>query len=113
VQAPALIVVHSTDNPPVEAPKGTSPMYHLRRTSTVMAGLVTAIVGVIAAAPAAFAMRLNEPEGASGLIPTTTTVAHHGLAGWEITLIVVAVLAVATVAAVAVRARTTVRALAS
>lgn len=81
-------------------------MSHLRRTATVIAGLLISVLGLTAAAPAAFAMRLVEPNDAPGPGGATTLIIHNGMAGWEVTLIAVgAAVVAATLTAVASRAR--------
>jgi hypothetical protein len=83
----------------------------IRRFATLPAGLGVALAA-LAAAPAAFAMRLP-PSGGSGVsspLPQTRTVTHTvvvgGMLGWQIALIAVgAALLAATVAVLLDRAR--------
>ena len=70
-------------------------MKHLRRTITVVAGLALSLIGLAAAAPAAFAMRLVEPNDARGSSTPVYPVTHAGTPGWQITLIALAAVAVA------------------
>jgi hypothetical protein len=70
-------------------------MYRVHRLATVIAGLVASIIGVIAAAPAAFATLEPDPGGSGQYVPPAT-VTHTGLNAWQVTLIAL----VAAVAAV-------------
>ena len=75
-----------------------------RRIVTALVGLIASLLGVVAGAPAAFAMRVDPPQGGPAVNSTAGTAA--GLATWQIALIVIAaVLLVAIATAVAVRAR--------
>jgi hypothetical protein len=67
--------------------KPTNPN-RMRRLSTAAAGLVVSVIGLCAAAPAAFAMRAVQPDGS-----TAPVVHHSGTPGWEIALIVIAAVA--------------------
>jgi hypothetical protein len=79
---------------------------HMRRTAIVIAGALTTVFTLMAAAPAAFAMRVIAPEGASGPTPSTLVVTHAGMAGWQIALIAIgAAVVAAALAAIALRAR--------
>jgi hypothetical protein len=69
----------------------------LRRSIGVVTSLLIGAVGLVAAAPAAFAMHVASPTGPAG-VPTTTTVVHSGMLGWQITLIAVGAAVVAAVA---------------
>ena len=60
----------------------------LRRIATTAAGFVVSVIGICAAAPSAFAMRVVEPDS------TASTVHHSGTPSWEIALIVVVAVAV-------------------
>jgi hypothetical protein len=60
----------------------------LRHSMAVITGLVIGAVGLIAAAPAAFAMRVSQPTEVAGSTPAVA-VAHSGMLGWQITLIAV------------------------
>jgi hypothetical protein len=79
---------------------------NLRRTATVIVGLILAILGIIAAAPAAFAMRVAPPEGDPGPYTPTVIVTHPGMTGWQVALIAIgAALAAAVLATIVVRMR--------
>jgi hypothetical protein len=91
-------------------------MSHIRRIpnqARFLGALAIAMLGLVACAPAAFALRVPASGGSSSAIPAgprptfTHTVVASGVAGWQIAVIVVvaAVLA-ATIAVVVDRART-------
>jgi hypothetical protein len=81
-------------------------MYRVHRILTVVAGLVASIIGVIAAAPAAFATLEPDPGGSGQYVPPAT-VTHTGLSAWRVTLIaLVAAVAAALITAVVLKART-------
>ena len=64
-QSPARARVHSdlnADTPPAHTTKGKA-MTHFRRTVAAIAGLVASVAGLVVAAPAAFAMRVNPADG--------------------------------------------------
>ncbi len=62
----------------------------MRRFVVTLSGLVVVVVGLLAATPAAFAMRFRA-EGGGGSSVTPAPVIHHsGLGVWPISLIVVA-----------------------
>jgi hypothetical protein len=69
--------------------RGVRTLKQLRRSIGVVTGLLVGAVGLIAAAPAAFAMHLTQPSGPAGAPTPTTTVVHSGMLGWQITLIAV------------------------
>jgi hypothetical protein len=69
----------------------------LRHSMAVVTGLVIGAVGLIAAAPAAFAMKVGQPTDVGGPAPAVT-VAHSGMLGWQITLIAVGAAIVSAVA---------------
>jgi hypothetical protein len=73
-------------------------MSYIRTAAIVVASLVMSVAGAVVAAPAAFAMRLVQPEGVGGPSVPSAVLTHAGMAGWAIA--VIAVLA-ATVAAAA------------
>ena len=86
-------------------------IHRMRRFTVVLAGFGAALL-VLAAAPAAFAMRLPPPGGPAGssLPPQIRTVTHTvvvgGTPGWQIALIAVgAALLAATAAVLADRTR--------
>ena len=85
-------------------------MSKLRSITTVITGILLALSAALAAAPAAFAMRVVPPEGDPGPAATPTyIVTHAGMAGWQIALIAIgaALAAVAlTTIVVHVRLRT-------
>ena len=88
-----------------------NPIRHMRRFVAVLAGFGAALL-MLAAAPAAFAMRLPPPGGPTGssALPQIRTVTHTivvgGMPGWQITLIAVgAALLAATMAVLADRTR--------
>jgi hypothetical protein len=84
-------------------------MSKLRRLTTVLTGLLLAVIGVLAAAPTAFAMRVVPPEGDSGPAAPTYIVTQTGMTGWQVALIAIcaALAAVAlTTIVVLVRFRT-------
>lgn len=88
---------------------------HIRRIAGVLAGLACAMLGVAAAAPAAFAAPrlIPDPGGAAGyntpappLPVQVRTVVIGGMPAWQIALIAIgAALLAATVAVLADRAR--------
>jgi hypothetical protein len=82
-------------------------MKHLRRTITVVAGLALSLIGLAAAAPAAFAMRIHEPPDDTGSSTLVYPVAHAGTPGWQIALIALgaAVVAMAVVTVIVLRVR--------
>jgi hypothetical protein len=81
-------------------------MNRVLRIATVLAGLVASIIGVIAAAPAAFAMLEPGPGGSGQYVPPVT-ITHSGLTAWQVTLIAVAAAVAATlVTAVVLKIRT-------
>ena len=64
-------------------------MTKLRRTAIVIVGMLLALPGVLAAAPAAFAMRVLRPEGDPGPATPTYIVTQAGMAGWQVALIAI------------------------
>jgi FlaG/FlaF family flagellin (archaellin) len=81
-------------------------MTKLRRFTTVLTGLLLALVGVLAAAPAAFAMRVVPPGGDPGPPAPTYIVTQTGMTGWQVALIAIATaLAAVALTTVVVRAR--------
>jgi hypothetical protein len=82
---------------PLEHEEKGKTMNHIRRMTTIIAGVLLSVLGLIAMAPAAFAERVTDPGAGSGAATSTTGVTHAGMAGWEITLIALGVAAVATV----------------
>jgi hypothetical protein len=80
-------------------------MNRIYRSATVIVGLAATVIGLVAAAPAAFAMRLVEP-GESAPYPTPVTVVHSGAPTWEVVIIAALCAVVASVAtAIGVRYR--------
>ena len=80
-------------------------MTKLRRTAIVIASLLLALPGVLAAAPAAFAMRAIPPDDAGPNTPTYI-VTQSGLSGWQVALVAIgAALAAALLTAIIVRVR--------
>ena len=77
------------------------------RVAGAIAGVLLSLVGVITAAPAAFATRPVDPgNGYAGSVAPITATHSGGMPGWEIALIVAgAVLVAVLVTIVAVRAR--------
>jgi hypothetical protein len=75
-------------------------MNRIYRSITVMAGLAVSIIGLVAVAPAAFAMRLVD-TGDSAPYATPATVVHSGASTWEVVLIA-ALAAVAAAAGTAI-----------
>jgi hypothetical protein len=66
------------------------PMRKLRRITTIFTAILLALSAALAAAPAAFAMRLPPPDGDPGPAATPTyIVTHAGMAGWQIALIAI------------------------
>jgi hypothetical protein len=81
-------------------------MYRVHRLATGIAGLIVSIIGVIAAAPAAFATLEPDP-GESGQYVPPATITHTGLNAWQVTLIaLVAAVAAALLTAVVLKVRT-------
>ena len=75
------------------------------RFAGVLAGLVTTLLALGAAAPAARAT-IPDPGGGPGVQPATQAVVTGGMPGWQITLIAAgAALAAAVLAVLADRAR--------
>ena len=72
-----------------ESHRRVSTLRQLRRSLGVITSLLVGAVGLIAAAPSAFAMRLAPPTGPVGASTPTATVVHSGMLGWQITLIAV------------------------
>lgn len=86
--------------------KGDKIMNRVRRISTVIATLVVAIVGVVAGAPAAFAMRPPDPGGSGQYVPPIT-ITHTGPTAWQVTLIALAAaVGAAVITAVVLKIRT-------
>jgi hypothetical protein len=85
-------------------------MNKLRSITTVLTGTLLALSAALAAAPAAFAMRVPPPQDAPGPAATPTyIVTRAGMAGWQIALIAIgaALAAVAlTIVVIHVRFRT-------
>jgi hypothetical protein len=81
-------------------------MTKLRRTAVVLLGLLLAVSGVIAGAPAAFAVLNPPPTGDAGASAPTYIVTRSGMSGWQVALIAVgAALAAALLTVVIVRLR--------
>jgi hypothetical protein len=89
-------------------------MNHIRRIPHLvrfLAAFACAMLGLAVSAPAAFALRIQEPAetGAAPTLPSSTlphTVVANGMPGWQITLIVAVVALLAAAIAIAVdRAR--------
>jgi hypothetical protein len=70
-------------------------MHRLHRTATVIAALTVSVLGMIAAAPSAFAMRLVDPQETVTTSTPVYTVTRGGMAGWEIALIAIGAAVVA------------------
>ena len=86
-----------TTNSPV-TPLRVRTLKQLRLSIGVVASLLVGAMGLVVAAPSAFAMHVGEPPG-GGTTPTpTTTVVHSGMLGWQITLIAIGAALVAAVA---------------
>jgi hypothetical protein len=78
----------------------------LRRAAVVTVGLFLALPTVLLAAPAAFAMRVDPPQGDAGPTTPTYIVTQSGLSGWQVALIALgAALAAALLTAMIVRLR--------
>lgn len=94
-----------------------SNIYRHRRAVSVLAVFAGTLLGLVASAPAAFAMRFEDSGGSPGVPPTgfhatsphtvvSHTVVTGGMPGWQLTVIAaVASLLVATIALVVHRAR--------
>ena len=91
-----------------------NPIRTVRRLACMLTGLATALAAAVMAAPAAFAAtRPSPPPGVLSryeplLVPHTVPAHTHaaitgGLAGWEITLIVVGAAILAAIVAVLLR----------
>jgi hypothetical protein len=77
----------------------------MRRIAVSLSGLIVVVVGVLASAPAAFAVRVG-PRGSGGSSVAAAPVVHHsGLGVWPISLIVVAGVIVVVFALMTVLAR--------
>jgi hypothetical protein len=63
-------------------------MHRIRTASAVLAGMLIAATALVTTAPAAFAVRIEMPDGA----PATSTlpVTHHGMGTWELAAIALA-----------------------
>ncbi len=81
-----------------ESHRRVGTLKQLRLSIGVVASLLVGAVGLIAAAPSAFAMHVAQPTGAAGAATPTTTVVHSGMLGWQITLIAVGAAVVSAVA---------------
>lgn len=65
-------------------------MNKLRSITTVLTGTLLALSAALAAAPAAFAMRVDPPQGDPGPAGAPTyIVTQAGMAGWQIAIIAV------------------------
>jgi hypothetical protein len=84
-----------------------SHLYRYRHVVRVLAVFACTLLGLAASAPAAFAMRMEDPGGSPGASPTFThTAVTSGMPGWQIAVIAaVATLLVATIAVVVHRVR--------
>jgi hypothetical protein len=79
-------------------------MKHIRRTATVITGLLVSTLGLLVGAPAAFAMRLRPQEDPGTVLPSVAP--GSGMPGWEIAVIAIAAaLFAATLTAVVLRVR--------
>jgi hypothetical protein len=84
-------------------------MNRIYRSAAVIFGLVASIIGLVAAAPDAFAMRLLDSGGSAPYAPPVTIV-HSGASTWQVTVIAVGAAALAALATAVVlrgRGRTT------
>jgi hypothetical protein len=63
-------------------------MHRISTACAVLAGMLSAATALVAAAPAAFAVRIETPDGASAT--STLPVTHHGMGTWELTAIALA-----------------------
>ncbi len=78
----------------------------VRRAAVVITSLILSVLGTVALAPAAFAMRVIPPSGDQGAPTTIYSVTKAGMAGWEIALIALgSALAATALTAVIVRFR--------
>jgi hypothetical protein len=85
-------------------------MSKLRSITTVLTGILLALSAALAAAPAAFAMRVLPPEGDAGPNTPTYIVTRTGMAGWQVALIAIgAALAAVALTTVIVHARSRTR----
>jgi hypothetical protein len=81
-----------------------------RRCAVALAGLLTTLAAVCAAAPDAFALHLMSmqvpPPDETGTAATATVAGHSGTPGWEIALIVIgAVMLISVLVAVVLHRR--------
>ena len=82
-------------------------MRHLRHTIILAAALIMSLLGVAAAAPAAFAIRVMSPQDGTGTPTPVASAVHNGMPSWEIALIAVgAIFALVAVTVVLLRKRT-------
>jgi hypothetical protein len=72
-----------------ESHRGARALQQVRRSIGVVTSLLVVAVGLVAAAPSAFASRLPLPSGPAGAPTPTTAAVHSGMLGWQITLIAV------------------------
>jgi hypothetical protein len=79
-------------------------MNHLRRTATIIVGLAASVLGLVAATPSAFAMRLVTTDD-SGNPTTVSTITHAGMTGWAIALIALGAALAASVTTIIVLRR--------
>jgi hypothetical protein len=76
----------------------------IHRSASIIAALAVSIIGFVAAAPAAFAMRTGDPGGSAPYVPHVTVV-HSGVVTWQVALIaVLAALGAAAATAITLRA---------
>jgi hypothetical protein len=80
-------------------------MYRAHRLATLIAGLIASIIGVIAAAPAAFATVEPDPGGSGQYVPPIT-ITHTGLNAWQVILIALVAAVAAALTAVVLKVRT-------
>ena len=80
--------------------------YRNRHVVRVLVVLASTLLGLVVSAPAAFAMRMEDPGGSPGVPLTAHTAVSGGMPGWQIAVIAaVTILLVATIAVVAHRVR--------
>ena len=70
----------------------------MRRFAISLSGLVAVAITFVTIAPAAFAMRVAPADGGGTPLTASRVVHHAGLGFWEVSLIVIAAVMVATAA---------------
>jgi hypothetical protein len=97
---------HRPRRGPHPRPAARKPAARLHRIAAAIAAVICGVLAPLAIIPAASAMRVPDPGGAGGTIPsgpasaTVRVVTVGGMAGWQIALIALGAALVAAAAAV-------------